>query len=104
MTNLLNLSDGLLNDMLNLQIICTFNVDLKKLDSALLRPGRLIARKEFKALSELDANLLAQRLGIKHHFKGPATLGEIYALRKNQNTLIHDVAPDRDASTILDDL
>ncbi len=103
-TNLLNLSDGLLNDMLNLQIICTFNVDLKKLDSALLRPGRLIARKEFKPLGELDANLLAQRLGIKHHFKKPATLSEIYAMRKNQNTLIHDVEPDRDASTLLDDL
>lgn len=103
-TNLLNMSDGLLNDMLNLQIICTFNVDLKKLDSALLRPGRLIARKEFKKLSELDANLLAQRLGIKHHFKKPATLGEVYALLKNKNTLIHDVEPERDASTPIDDL
>jgi hypothetical protein len=103
-TNLLNMTDGLLNDMLNLQIICTFNVDLKKLDSALLRPGRLIARKEFKALSELDANLLAQRLGIKHHFKKPATLGEIYSFGKNMNTLIHDVEADRDASTIIDDL
>jgi hypothetical protein len=103
-TNLLNMTDGLLNDMLNLQIICTFNVDLKKLDSALLRPGRLIARKEFKALSELDANLLAQRLGIKHHFKKPATLGEIYSFGKNMSTLIHDVEADRDASTIIDDL
>jgi hypothetical protein len=103
-TNLLNMTDGLLNDMLNLQIICTFNVDVRKLDSALLRPGRLIARKEFKALSELDANLLAQRLGIKHHFKGPATLGEIYSLRKNKDTLIHDVEQDKGASTLLDDL
>lgn len=103
-TNLLNMTDGLLNDMLNIQIICTFNVDLRKLDSALLRPGRLIARKEFKALSELDANLLGQRLGIKHHFKKPATLGEIYAMRKNHNTLIHDVEPDRNASTQIDDL
>ena len=103
-TNLLNMTDGLLNDMLNLQIICTFNVDLRKLDSALLRPGRLIARKEFKALSELDANLLAQRLGIKHHFKKPATLSEIYAMRKNQNTLIHDVDSDHNSSTLIDDL
>ena len=102
-TNLLNMSDGILNDMLNLQIICTFNVDLKKLDSALLRPGRLIARKEFKALSELDANLLGQRLGIKHHFKGPATLSEIYAKIKGKNTLIHDVEMDKDASTLIDD-
>jgi hypothetical protein len=103
-TNLLNMTDGLLNDMLNLQIICTFNVDLRKLDSALLRPGRLIARKEFKPLSELDANLLAQRLGIKHHFKKPATLSEIYALRKNHNTLIHDVDSDHNSSTLIDDL
>jgi hypothetical protein len=103
-TNLLNMTDGLLNDMLNLQIICTFNVDLKKLDSALLREGRLIARKEFKALAVLDANLLAQRLGIKHHFTKPATLGQIYAKRKNQNTLIHDVEQERDASKEIDDL
>jgi len=103
-TNLLNLSDGILNDMLNLQLICTFNVDLKRLDSALLRPGRLIARKEFKPLSELDANLLAGRLGIKHHFTRPATLGEIYALLKDKYTLVHDVEPDKDASTAVDEL
>ena len=103
-TNLLNMTDGLLNDMLKMQIICTFNVELSKLDSALLRPGRLIARKEFKALSELDANLLASRLGIKHHFTAPATLSEIYALLKDKNTLIHDVEPDQGASNILDDL
>jgi hypothetical protein len=103
-TNLLNMTDGLLNDMLKLQIICTFNVDLRKLDSALLRPGRLIARKEFKPLSELDANLLAQRLGIKHHFKVPATLGEIYAKRADSGTLIHDVEHDKGASSNIDDL
>lgn len=90
-TNLLNMTDGLINDMLKLQIICTFNVALKKLDKALLRPGRLIARKEFKPLNELDANLLAQQLGIKHHFTSSVTLAEIYAMLKNKNTLIHDV-------------
>ena len=89
-TNLLNMTDGLLNDMLKLQIICTFNVELRQLDAALLRPGRLIARKEFKALGEIEANLLGQSLGIKHHFKAPATLSEIYARLKNKSTLIHD--------------
>ena len=103
-TNLLNMTDGLLNDMLNLQIICTFNVDLDKLDSALLRPGRLIARKEFKPLSELDANLLAQRLGINHHFKKPATLGQIYSKIKNQSILIHDVTPEKDSKPDIDNL
>ena len=103
-TNLLNMSDGILNDMLNLQIICTFNVDLKKLDNALLRPGRLIARKEFKPLSEIDANVLAQRLGIKHHFTSPVALGEIYSMLENKNTLIHDVDPDKNATSLIDDL
>jgi len=97
------MTDGLLNDMLNIQIMCTFNVDLKKLDSALLRPGRLIARKEFKQLSVLDANLLAQRLGIKHHFDEPASLGEIYAMKKNRSILIHDVKSEEGASTGADD-
>lgn len=95
-TNLLNMSDGLLNDMLNMQIICTFNVELEKLDNALLRPGRLIARKEFKRLPEFEANLLAQRLGIKHHFEGPATLSEIYSKAKDKDILIHNV-DDHDA-------
>jgi ATP-dependent 26S proteasome regulatory subunit len=85
------MTDGLLNDMLNLQIICTFNVKVSKLDKALLRPGRLLARKEFKALPEFEANLLASRLGIKHHFTGAATLAEIYAKAINKSTLIHDV-------------
>jgi hypothetical protein len=103
-TNLLNMTDGLLNDMLKLQIICTFNVDLRKLDSALLRPGRLLARKEFKALSVLDANLLAQRLGIKHHFTKPTTLGEVYAMQRDAHTLVHDIDPNRDGSTPIDDI
>lgn len=90
-TNLLNMTDGLLNDMLNLQIVCTFNVHLKQLDKALLRPGRLIARKEFKAMNALDANRLANQLGIKHHFNSPATLSEVYSMLKDKNTLIHDV-------------
>ncbi len=90
-SNLLNLTDGLLNDLLKLQIICTFNVKIKELDKALLRPGRLIARKEFKAMSMIDANRLAQQLGIKHLFIKPATLAEVYALLKDKNTLTHTV-------------
>ncbi len=89
-TNLLNMTDGLLNDMLKLQMICTFNVELNKLDAALLRPGRLIARKEFKPLSVLDANRLAQRLGIKKEIKTPTTLSQIYAMLEGKNTIIHN--------------
>ena len=89
-SNLLNMTDGLLNDMLKMQIICTFNVKVKELDKALLRPGRLIARKEFRPMSVLDANRLAQQLGLKHQFTKPATLAEVYSFDKNKSTLIHD--------------
>jgi hypothetical protein len=63
---------------------------LKELDKALLRPGRLIARKEFRAMSVLDANRLGQQLGIKHRFTKPATLAEVYAHDVNKGTLVHD--------------
>lgn len=33
---LLNISDGLLSDCLNIQIICSFNTDISKIDSALM--------------------------------------------------------------------
>ena len=47
---LLNISDGLLSDCLNIQLICTFNTDISKIDSALMRKGRLIAKYEFKEI------------------------------------------------------
>jgi len=89
-TNLLNMTDGLLNDMLKIQIICTFNVNLKQLDKALLRPGRLTARKEFTALPAWEANILAHQLGIKYVFDQPATLAEIYAKVIDKDTLMHN--------------
>ncbi len=95
-SNLLNLTDGLLNDMMKLQIICTFNVKIQELDAALLRPGRLIARKEFKAMSMIDANRLAQQLGIKHHFTAPVSIAEVYALQKDKNTLTHTSIEEED--------
>jgi hypothetical protein len=90
-SNLLNLTDGLLNDMLKVQIICTFNVKLRELDKALLRPGRLLARKEFKMLSAIDANLLASKLKVKHHFTKPVTIAEVFAKRKNKASLTHGI-------------
>ena len=75
---LLNLSDGLLSDCLNIQIVCTFNVDLSKIDKALMRKGRLIARYEFKPLSIEKTNALLQEIGISEKSDTPLTLTEIY--------------------------
>lgn len=66
-TTILNMSDGLLSDVVNIKLICTFNADITKIDPALLRKGRCIADYEFK---ELSANKVAKlneefNLGIK---------------------------------------
>ncbi len=76
-SNLLNLSDGLLADCLNVQVICTFNSDLSAIDSALLRKGRLIARYEFNRLSVQKAQRLSRHLGFEAEIYKPMSIAEI---------------------------
>lgn len=59
---LLNLTDGLLSDGLGLKFICTFNDDVKNIDAALLRKGRLVSKYEFKPLCVEKANELLKTL------------------------------------------
>jgi hypothetical protein len=76
-SNLLNLSDGLLADCLNVQVICTFNSTLSEIDNALLRKGRLIAQYEFRPLSEIKAIQLSRHLGFDTIISGAKSLAEI---------------------------
>lgn len=76
-SNLLNISDGLLSDCLNVQIICTFNSELSFVDSALIRKGRLIAKYEFGKLDVAKANKLSSHLGLVNSITKPMTLAEI---------------------------
>lgn len=75
---LLNISDGLLSDCLNIQIICSFNTDISRIDSALMRKGRLIAKYEFKELEVAKANALSTKLGFKTPIGSPMSLTAIY--------------------------
>ena len=77
-SGLLNISDGLLSDCLNIQIICSFNTDISKVDSALLRKGRLIAKYEFKELEVVKAQILSNKLGFSSNLTSPMNLTEIY--------------------------
>lgn len=52
MSILLNLTDGIISDILNIKIICTFNTALSNIDKALLRKGRLTLKYEFKKLAK----------------------------------------------------
>jgi len=75
---LLNISDGLLSDCLNIQVICSFNTDISKIDSALMRKGRLIAKYEFKELEVHKAQALSIKLGFDTDLNSPMTLTAIY--------------------------
>ena len=79
-SNILNITDGILSDILNIQIVATFNMDKAKIDSALLRKGRLIAEHKFDALPIEDAQALIDSLGYEHKADKPMTLTEIYNL------------------------
>lgn len=80
-SNLLNVSDGLLADFLNVQLICTFNSPVTAIDQALLRKGRLIAKYEFGKLSVQKSQALSDHLGFSAVVKEPMTVAEI----ANQN-------------------
>jgi len=75
-SNILNLTDGLLSDCANIQIVATFNTDVLNIDEALLRKGRLIAKYEFKPLSEDRVKILSKKLGV--NIDSSRTLADIY--------------------------
>jgi len=77
-SNILNMTDGILGDCLNIQIIATLNTEKEKIDKALLRKGRLIVEHEFKELPEDNVKRLFNQLGIKKEVTKPLTLTEIY--------------------------
>jgi len=88
---LLNLADGLLSDCLNIQIICSFNTDLSRVDSALTRKGRLIAKYEFSDLDTSKAQALSNKLGFSSVITSPMTLAAVY----NQNEMEFDASSSR---------
>lgn len=84
---LLNLTDGLIADSLGIQIIATFNTDLKNIDKALLRKGRLTAIYEFKELEIQKVNNLAKSLKIEDFetFQ-PMVLADIFNFQETNFT------------------
>ena len=59
MSILLNLTDGIIGDVLNIKLICTFNTSLSNIDKALLRKGRLSLKYEFKKLAKEKCRKIA---------------------------------------------
>lgn len=77
-SNILNLTDGILGDCLNIQVIATFNMKREKIDQALLRKGRLIAEHKFEKLSVEDTNKLLKSLKKNKVVEEGMVLADIY--------------------------
>jgi DNA replication protein DnaC len=82
---LLNLTDGLLGESLGIQIIATFNTDVKNIDKALLRKGRLTTIYEFKNLSLNRTNTLLQKLGHDIEVNKSLPVAEIFNFDKDNH-------------------
>lgn len=87
--NLLNLTDGLLSDCLGIQVVCSFNCELQKIDPALLRKGRLIAKHRFDKLNVEQVTRLRDSLNLEFEVKDAMTLAEIFY----QHEQVHEQQP-----------
>ena len=77
-SNILNITDGILGDCLNIMVIATFNIEREKIDSALVRKGRLFIEHHFKALPVENCNKILEGLKVDRKADGPMTLAEIF--------------------------
>jgi hypothetical protein len=80
-STILQLTDGLFSDFLNIKIICTFNTDIDRIDKALLRKGRMLAKYKFAPLTADKTAALAKKLG-HENVSGSLTLADIFGLGK----------------------
>lgn len=86
-TNLLNLTDGFLKDSLKIKVVATMNADIKAIDSALLRKGRLHISHHFGKLSAKDANRLGEHCGISHIFDDEIALCDVFNVEEFDSPL-----------------
>lgn len=77
-SNLLNITDGILGDCINVMVIATFNIDREKIDKALLRKGRLLLEHHFEPLETDMANKLLDKIGSDRKVSCPTPLTDIY--------------------------
>jgi len=87
--NLLNITDGILSDVIRFHLVCTVNCPLSDLDPALLRPGRLSSHWVFGELSPDAAKELAVMKGMSAPSgTKPLTLADFYQAQpiSNQST------------------
>jgi hypothetical protein len=80
-SGILNITDGLLKDILNISVVITFNAaNISEIDKALLRKGRLMVMYEFGLLPKHEAQVLATHLGKTNKVSKNCSLADVYNL------------------------
>jgi len=75
----LNVSDGLMGEFLQLQVVATINCPVEKLDPAVTRAGRLVAYRNFSRMSRARAQALAAAKGLPLREQEDYSIAEVYA-------------------------
>jgi hypothetical protein len=86
-STLLNITDGILGDVLKVCVIVTYNCNKTDLDEALLRKGRLKADYSFEPLSVNHAKALIKELDIDLEPKENMTLADIYNHKSDEDLI-----------------
>ena len=80
LSQLLNLTDGLLGAGMRASVIVTTNEPVGRLHPAVARPGRAWAKVEFTALSEEEANAWLPARGCDGRVDRATTIAALYAI------------------------
>ena len=81
-STILNITDGIIGDIMNIKVIATLNTT-DKIDTALLRKGRMLANCEFKPLTIEQANNTAKLLNKNINIINETCLCDIYNAEDN---------------------
>jgi len=98
-STILNLSDGILSDMIQASVVITYNCDDTKIDKALKRKGRTMIDYKFDKLSIDDSKKLAKTLKFTdsqiNSIKEPMSLSEIYNINDDNKYYKEEEKSDR---------
>lgn len=89
-SSVLNLSDGIIGNCLDLRIICTTNQEIENIDCALLRSGRLSEHIEVGLLDVEQAKAAYRQIGciIEQNWSNKFyPLSDVYAMARNERPL-----------------
>lgn len=89
-SSILNITDGILGDLMNIKIVATLNTH-DKIDTALLRKGRLIRKVEFRKLKPEQVLGLAKSIGKTINNPREMTLSEVYNIESNGVEIVEKV-------------